>query len=352
MTRKEDVRTCEDSGAQNLLSNTRCICVSDRAHFHGVAAVAGREGREMGAMNAHRRPNASFTLLTGIAQGKMAFIGKGGAIDGQVNPTLTVEEGDVVLVTLINGEGLGHDIVIPDLQASSQRWRGPGASTTLVFNAMEIGAFAYFCAVPDHREAGMGGLLKVEPAAQKTATSGVSISRSPSDLPPPVGAREPATIRFNLEAVELVGRLAANATYKYWTFNGKVPGPFLWVRVGDTVTVSLTNAANSVTPHSIDLHAVNGPGGGSDATAAAPGETKAFTFKALTPGLYFYHCEMPIASNHISNGMYGLILVEPVGGLPTVDREFYVMQGELRRSKPCPTSHMMFHLILSRRNGN
>jgi len=95
------------------------------------------------------------------------------------------------------------------------------------------------------------------------------------------------------------------------------------------VIVSLTNAANNAMPHNIDLHAVRGPGGGGDATGVAPSETKAFTFKALTPGLYLYHCEMPIASNHISNGMYGLILVEPVGGLPKVDREFYVMQGEL-----------------------
>jgi hypothetical protein len=82
-------------------------------------------------------------------------------------------------------------------------------------------------------------------------------------------------------------------------------------------------------PHNIDLHAVHGPGGGGSATEGAPGETKAFTFKALTEGLYVYHCAVPMASNHISNGMYGLILVEPAGGLPKVDREFYVMQGEL-----------------------
>ncbi len=31
---------------------------------------------------------------------------------------------------------------------------------------------------------------------------------------------------------------------------------------------------------------------------------------------------------HIANGMYGLILVEPRGGLPKVDREYYLMQSE------------------------
>jgi len=36
-----------------------------------------------------------------------------------------------------------------------------------------------------------------------------------------------------------------------------------------------------------------------------------------------------MAARHIANGMYGMILVEPAGGLPKVDREFYVMQGEV-----------------------
>ena len=41
-----------------------------------------------------------------------------------------------------------------------------------------------------------------------------------------------------------------------------------------------------------------------------------------------------MVANHISSGMYGLILVEPPGGLPKVDREFYVMQGELYTDRP------------------
>ena len=86
--------------------------------------------------------------------------------------------------------------------------------------------------------------------------------------------------------------------------------------------------------HSIDLHAVTGPGGGAAATQAPPGETKSFRFKALNPGLYVYHCATPMVANHISSGMYGLILVEPPGGLSKVDHEFYVMQGELYTDRP------------------
>lgn len=283
----------------------------------------------------HMMPNASFTLLTGIAKGKMVYIGKGGVIDGQANPTLTVHEGDVVQITLINGEGAEHDISLPDVHAISKRVVGPGASSTLVFHAMNIGSIAYFCTVPGHREAGMQGMIKVEPAEPKAGEPpAAGISHDPADLPPPLPERGPTTVSYELETIERLGRLADGVTYDFWTFNGKVPGPMLRVRVGDTVAISLKNAPDSLMLHNIDLHAVNGPGGGAVLTEVAPGETKAFTFKALVPGLYVYHCATPMVSNHISNGMYGLILVEPVGGLPKVDREFYVMQGELYTAQP------------------
>ena len=99
--------------------------------------------------------------------------------------------------------------------------------------------------------------------------------------------------------------------------------------MGDTVELHLKNNDGSTFPHSIDLHAVTGPGGGANATQVSPGQEKSFTFKAMNPGLYVYHCATPNVAHHITNGMYGLILVEPEGGLPPVDREFYVMQGEL-----------------------
>jgi nitrite reductase (NO-forming) len=100
------------------------------------------------------------------------------------------------------------------------------------------------------------------------------------------------------------------------------------VRTGDTVRIRLSNARSSLNMHSIDLHAVTGPGGGAAVTQIMPGEEGAFEWKALNPGLYVYHCATPHVPVHIANGMYGLILVEPEGGLPRVDREYYVMQGE------------------------
>jgi len=157
----------------------------------------------------------------------------------------------------------------------------------------------------------------------------VSIVRDPTDLPPPISKRGPKRVKVDLETVEVTGELADGATYRYWTFNQKVPGPFIRVRVGDTVEVRLKNHDDSLLMHNVDFHAVTGPGGGAKATDAGPGEARGFDFTATNPGLYVYHCAVPMAAQHIANGMYGLILVEPEGGLPKVDHEFYVMQGEI-----------------------
>jgi nitrite reductase (NO-forming) len=136
-------------------------------------------------------------------------------------------------------------------------------------------------------------------------------------------------VKYRIETVELNGKLDDGTTFNYWTFDKKVPGPMLRVRKGDTVELTLANAKNSKMVHSIDLHAVTGGHGGGADTQVAPGQAKTVKFKALNPGLYVYHCATPSVPHHISAGMYGLILVEPEEGLPKVDKEFYVMQGDL-----------------------
>jgi copper-containing nitrite reductase/plastocyanin len=162
------------------------------------------------------------------------------------------------------------------------------------------------------------------------------IVRDPADLPPPVGNRAPAVVKVTLTSKELVGALdpASGTTYRYWTFDGKVPAPFIRVRQGDTVQVTLVNAKDSTMVHSIDFHAAIGPGGGAALLQVPPGQSKTLTFRATTPGLFVYHCGSPMIAQHIANGMYGLILVEPPGGLPHVDHEYYVMQGELYTTAP------------------
>lgn len=168
------------------------------------------------------------------------------------------------------------------------------------------------------------------------AIKAADVVRDPSDLPPSVGDRAPAVVRVTLTSKELVGVLdpASGTTYRYWTSNGKVPAPFIRVRQGDTVEVTLENSKGSQMVHSLDFHAAIGPGGGAALTQVPPGQSKTFTFQATTPGLFVYHCGSPMIAQHIANGMYGLILVEPAGGLPHVDHEYYIMQGEIYTTAP------------------
>jgi len=234
-----------------------------------------------------------------------------------------------VQINLVNGDGATHDISVPDFKVKSNQLKDKGASTAIVFKADKKGEFTYICSLPGHVAAGMIGKIIVGEGELKAAPKGVDISRNPTEVGTPVGKRGPQTVKVKLDTTEVLGQLMDGTTYKYWTFNSKVPGPFIRVRVGDTVNVDMSNAKDSHMIHSVDFHAVTGPGGGAAVTQAAPGSTKSFTFKAINPGLYVYHCATPMVAQHISNGMYGMILVEPEGGLPKVDREFYVMQGEL-----------------------
>jgi len=236
-----------------------------------------------------------------------------------------------VQVTLINGEGAEHDIVFAGQEATARSTHitGKGASTNIAFRAGKAGDYIYFCSLPGHQLAGMQGQFLVTPQPPAQTLVEADISKIATDLPPPIGKRAPQTIRVDLTTVELEGRLAEGTTFGYWTFDGKVPGPFLRVRAGDTVDVRLKNSGDSAMVHSVDFHAATGPGGGAAATQTNPGEETSVKFKALIPGLYVYHCATPMVAHHIANGMYGLILVEPEEGLPPVDREFYVMQGEI-----------------------
>lgn len=218
-----------------------------------------------------------------------------------------------------------------------------------------------------------------------------SISRHVDDVPPPIQRPGGERVVVELQTKEVVAEIAPGITYEYWTYNGTVPGPFIRVKEGDTVEVRLTHAhehalnnvhksfaidpiqmsiaeahgdeapmdmsdphmgmsadehiATGHGAHSIDLHAVLGPGGGATLIQAKPNETIAFQFKALRPGLYVYHCASPHIPTHIANGMYGMILVEPKEGLAPVDKEFYVMQGELyTKGKTLEKGHQEFSL--------
>lgn len=311
-----------------------------------------------------------FTLRTVLGSDPaMAYIGVGGEIDGVINPELHVNLGDTVRLTVINGDPIMHDLIIDEFGVHSPHLVAAEEIAVLEFVADKPGNFFYYCSIPGHRDIGMQGLLRVAgslavgdaaampasysntstaselsaPSVSPAASDAVAIVRNPADLPGPIGDRGPQHHVVELTTIELNGILADGTTYRYMTFDGTVPGPMLRMRVGDTMEVILHNDPSSQLPHSIDLHAVTGPGGGAEFTQTMAGQTTRFSFRALQPGLYVYHCATASIGHHISSGMYGLILVEPEGGLPPVDREFYVMQGEIYTAQPYRTQgHLDF----------
>ncbi len=155
-----------------------------------------------------------------------------------------------------------------------------------------------------------------------------AVLTSPPNVPPALNRSTPAKVIVELEVIEKEMPISEGVSYTFWTFGGTVPGSFIRVRQGDTVEFHLKNAPDSKMPHNIDLHGVTGPGGGAASSFTAPGHRSQFTFKALNAGLYVYHCATAPVGMHVANGMYGLILIEPPGGLPKVDKEYYVMQGD------------------------
>ena len=154
------------------------------------------------------------------------------------------------------------------------------------------------------------------------------------NVPAAIKRSKATTVVVNLQAKEYESEIEEGVKYGFWSFGGTVPGPMVRARVGDSIESHLSNDKDSSQPHNIDIHAVNGAHGGAALTSVAPGEEKVFTFKAMAPGLFIYHCAAGAIVDHISNGMYGLVLIEPEGGLSEVDREYYVMQSEFFAADP------------------
>ncbi len=191
-----------------------------------------------------------------------------------------------------------------------------------VLSALLFSSFMYSCTSSTENT------TTEDPMTMKVSGTAVAELTAPPLVPKPVGNRAPMKLTVNMEVIEKEGEMADGVKYTYWTFGGSVPGSFIRTRVGDEVEFHLKNHPDNKLPHNIDLHAVTGPGGGAASSFVAPGHEVVFSFKVINQGLYVYHCATAPVGMHIANGMYGLILVEPEGGLPPVDKEYYVMQGD------------------------
>lgn len=175
---------------------------------------------------------------------------------------------------------------------------------------------------------GCFGNKKFDPTKSVIKGEEEAVLTSPPNVPPPITRKHNTKLIVKLDVIEQKMNISEGVEYTFWTFGGTVPGSFIRVKEGDLIEFHLRNHPTSKMPHNIDLHAVTGPGGGASASFTLPGHETVFSFKAINQGLYVYHCATAPVGMHIANGMYGLILVEPKEGLPKVDREYYVMQGD------------------------
>ena len=178
------------------------------------------------------------------------------------------------------------------------------------------------------------GVTKGLPAAHQKLPVEKAILGFAPNVPPPITRRTPALIKVDMTFETTTMPLTRKYKYDFWTICGSCPGPMIRTRVGDVIQVTVKNNDTSGMPHNIDFHSVMGPGGGAPLLLADQGKSKTAHFKMMVPGLYVYHCAAAPIPLHINNGMYGLILVEPEGGLPAVDKEYYIMQSEFYVEPP------------------
>ena len=138
----------------------------------------------------------------------------------------------------------------------------------------------------------------------------------------------PRNVRVTLETKEYEAEIAPGITYPFLSFNGAVPGPAIVACLGDWVEVTIKNPADSKHAHNVDFHAATGALGGGSVSIVGPGQQTTFRFQTLKEGAFVYHCAIAPIPFHVTSGMYGSIVVLPEGGLPEVDKQFYLMEGD------------------------
>ncbi|MFO1539068.1 MAG: multicopper oxidase domain-containing protein [Chloroflexota bacterium] len=244
------------------------------------------------------------------------------------------------LFILLNDGAAVHDLVFDD--GTTTGAVDPGTASAPISVTVPAGGIGFICSLPGHREGGMHGTVSVAGAAPvATPNAGGDHGGPGAPLPEPdpaapaytpVDATAPARLPGDVHDIDLVIEekrmtVAEGYTMEAWTFGGQVPGPVIRVKVGDTINVDLKNPASSRLSHSVDFHSSQ-VAWNDEMTSIAPGEEKVYTWTADYAGVWMYHCGTAPALHHIANGMYGMVIVEPADGLPPVDVEYALVQGE------------------------
>ena len=303
-----------------------------------TAATPLRAARAESAPEAPTSPQAAPANAVAPASGPTLGTLDIHSVDLGFQPTnLKVDQPGRYTIKLVNDGALQHDITFPDgtkLQANPKE-------TKIADVEVPASGLSFICSIPGHADAGMKGAITVAgstASAHNADDHGGPMPTSdvqPDDKAPAPAlydATAPAALAGTTHDIDLVAEeknmtVAAGFVQAVWTFNGTVPGPVIRVKVGDTVRIHLKNPATSKVAHSIDFHASQ-VAWNDEMTSINPGEEKLYEWRADYAGVWMYHCGTAPALHHIANGMYGMVIVEPKDGLPTVDKEFALIQSE------------------------
>ncbi len=256
--------------------------------------------------------------------------------------------------TLVNDGAIEHDITFDNGEAVVA---AAGETVEFEFEVPEEGV-SYWCSIPGHKDAGMSGIINTSAsAAEETAApmeghgavgdAAATVEADPNAAPyeyrdpraPARGEGEGFTLTpggapdgGDLIDVEMVveekqATVAEGFVQQIWTFNGTMPGPVIRTQVGDTVRVHLINPAEATVSHSVDFHASQ-VAWTDEMRSLAPGEELIYEFTTEYAGVWMYHCGSDPVLHHIANGMFGMVIVEPKGGLPPMENEFFIVQQE------------------------
>lgn len=247
---------------------------------------------------------------------------------------LLVDKVGAYEVKLVNTGSILHDITFPDGTKIAAK-SGETASAVVQVPAEGL---SFICSIPGHADAGMKGTISVKGEAAGGDSHGgpapVTDVQPDPNAPKyvPRDPKAPAILAGDTHDIDLVVEeklltVADGFSQAVWTFGGSIPGPVIRVKLGDLVRIHLKNPATSKLPHSVDFHS-SLVAWNDEMTSINPGEEKIYEFKAEYAGVWMYHCGTAPALHHIANGMYGMMIVEPKGGLAKVDQEFAIVQSE------------------------
>ncbi len=332
------------------MSHRRCLALA--AGLSMAVAIAACTGSAPQSWTFNSSP-ASPVNGAAAADGNTAAAAAGKvlsieAFDLGFRPAqLTVPAPGTYGVSFRNTGSTLHDLTFSD----GTRVTADAGATVRAVVSIPAAGLTFLCSIPGHAAAGMSGAVTVGTSAGQTAggSSMPGMSMAPAtggsvpatNAPAPVAdPNAPAPVRFDPTApavmtgtvhdvempiIEKDIVVAKGFVVHAWTFGGTVPGPTIRVHLGDTVRVHLTNTGQM--SHSIDFHASQ-TAMNDQMVEIKPGEMFTYTFKADYAGVWMYHCGTAPALHHIANGMFGMVIVEPKGGLPKVDAEYALVQSE------------------------